>query len=53
VQIDAELRLEDEKKAELHDLTQKKLENMPIVYEYLDVFQMSCQDCHQIGTLSF
>ena len=38
VQIDAELRLEDEKNARLHPLAKKKLENVSIVCEYLDVF---------------
>jgi hypothetical protein len=38
VQINAELRLEDEKKAELHTLMEKKLEDVPVVHEYPDVF---------------
>ena len=38
VQIDAKLRLEDEKKAKLHALTKKKMESMLVVCEYLDIF---------------
>ena len=38
VQVDIELRSEDEKKAELHALTEKTLESMPVVCEYPDVF---------------
>jgi hypothetical protein len=38
VQIVAELRLKDEKKAGVHALMEKKLEDVLVVYEYPDVF---------------
>jgi hypothetical protein len=52
VQIDTTHRLDDVEKAELHALTEKILQDVLVVCEYLDVFQMSCQECHLIGTLS-
>ena len=38
VQINAKHGLEDENKAKLHGLIENKLESMPVVYEYPDIF---------------
>ena len=38
VQIDATHRLDDAEKAKLHALTEKTLQDVPVVYEYPDIF---------------
>ena len=38
MQIDATHRLDEAEKAKLYALTEKTLQDVPVVYEYLDVF---------------